>query len=58
VTAPTLVIAREGDPIHPAELGRVLSELIPNSELIMLGSEEELYGSIPELVDRVARFLG
>jgi hypothetical protein len=52
------VIAREGDPIHPAELGRVLGELIPSSELIMLGSEEELYGSIPALVDRVARFLG
>ena len=32
VNAPTLVIAREGDPIHPAELGRVLGELIPNSE--------------------------
>jgi len=58
VNAPTLVIAREGDPIHPAELGRVLGELIPNSELIMLGSEQELYGAIPELVDRVARFLG
>ena len=58
VNAPTLVIAREGDPIHPAELGRVLGELIPNSELIMLASEDELYGAIPELVDRVARFLG
>ena len=57
VSAPTLVIAREGDPIHPAELGRVLGELIPNAELIMLGSEEELYASIPQLVERVARFL-
>jgi pimeloyl-ACP methyl ester carboxylesterase len=58
VSAPTLVIAREGDPIHPAELGRVVGELIPNTELIMLGSEEELYASIPQLVERVARFLG
>jgi pimeloyl-ACP methyl ester carboxylesterase len=58
VSAPTLVIAREGDPIHPAELGRVLGELIPNAELIMLGSEEELYASIPQLVERVAWFLG
>jgi len=58
VSAPTLVIAREGDPVHPAELGRVLGELIPNAELILLGSEEELYASIPQLVERVARFLG
>ena len=58
VSAPTLVIAREGDPIHPAELGRVLGGLIPNAELIMLGSEEELYASIPQLAERVARFLG
>jgi pimeloyl-ACP methyl ester carboxylesterase len=58
VAAPTLVIAREGDPIHPAELGRVLGELIPNAELIMLDSEEDLYASIPQLVERVARFLG
>ena len=57
VNAPTLVITREGDPIHPAELGRVLGKLIPSAELIMLGSEEELYASIPQLVERVARFL-
>jgi len=57
VSAPTLVIAREGDPIHPAELGRVLGALIPDAELIMLGSEEDLYASIPRLVERVARFL-
>lgn len=58
VRSPTLVIAREGDAIHPAALGRVLAELMPNVELIMLDSEEELYSSIPVLVERVARFLG
>ena len=57
VDAPTLLIAREGDPIHPAELARVLADLLPNAELIMLGSEEELYGAIPMLVERVAAFL-
>jgi pimeloyl-ACP methyl ester carboxylesterase len=57
VTAPTLVIAREGDAIHPAELGRVLVDLMPNAELIMLGSEDELFGAIPMLVERVAAFL-
>ena len=58
VAAPTLVIAREGDAIHPAELGRVLAELMPNAELILLGSENELVEAIPMLVQRVSAFLG
>jgi pimeloyl-ACP methyl ester carboxylesterase len=57
VSAPSLVVAREGDAIHPAELARVLAELLPNVELILLGSEEELYAAIPALVERVAAFL-
>ena len=57
VTAPALVIAREGDAIHPAELARVLVEVLPNAELVMLGSEDELYAAIPMLVERVAAFL-
>jgi 3-oxoadipate enol-lactonase len=57
VDAPAIVIAREGDPIHPAGLARVLVDLLPNAELIMLGSEAELYASIPMLVERVASFL-
>jgi pimeloyl-ACP methyl ester carboxylesterase len=57
VTAPVLVICREGDSIHPAELGRVLHELFPNSELITIPSEEELLRSIPTLVERVRSFL-
>ncbi len=57
VTAPTMIICREGDPIHPAELGRVLDELIPNAELIVLPGEEELMAAIPMLVGRVKGFL-
>jgi 3-oxoadipate enol-lactonase len=57
VDTPAIVIAREGDPIHPADLGRILADLLPNAELIMLGSEAELYASIPMLVERVAGFL-
>ncbi len=57
VPAPTLIICREGDSIHPAALGRLLAELMPNTELIVLGSEEELMGSIPMLVGRVKAFL-
>jgi 3-oxoadipate enol-lactonase len=57
VTAPAFVIAREGDAIHPAEIGRVLVDLMPNAELILLGSEEELMAQIPTLVQRVSAFL-
>jgi pimeloyl-ACP methyl ester carboxylesterase len=57
VHAPVLVICREGDAIHPAELGRVLHGLFPSSELVMTASEEELIASIPMLVERVRAFL-
>ena len=57
VTAPTLVISREGDAVHPAEVGRIIAAEMPNAELIMLKSEEELLDSIPMLIQRVAAFL-
>ena len=57
VTAPTMIICREGDSIHPAELGRVLAQLMPKTELIVLPGEEELMAAIPMLVGRVKEFL-
>lgn len=57
VAAPTMVICREGDTIHPAELGRVLADLMQNVELIVLPGEQELFAAIPMLVDRVRGFL-
>jgi pimeloyl-ACP methyl ester carboxylesterase len=57
VDAPVLIIGREGDPIHPAEVSRMLAEIFPNSEMILLSGEEELVASIPKLVDRVGSFL-
>ena len=57
VSAPTLILCQEGDEIHPAELGRILADLLPNAELIVLGSEDELLARLPELVTRVAAFL-
>jgi 3-oxoadipate enol-lactonase len=57
VTAPTLIIAREGDALHPAEVGRVIADLMPNAELVMLRSEEDLLASIPTLIQRVSAFL-
>ena len=57
VTAPALIIAREGDVIHPAAVARALAELMPNAELVMLESEDDLMASIPMLVQRVSTFL-
>jgi pimeloyl-ACP methyl ester carboxylesterase len=57
VDAPVLPLCREGDAIHPAELGRILHELLPNPELVTLASEEELIASIPRLIERVRAFL-
>jgi pimeloyl-ACP methyl ester carboxylesterase len=57
VTAPTLILCQEGDEIHPLELGVVLADLMPNAELIVMGSEDELLARLPELVARVAAFL-
>jgi 3-oxoadipate enol-lactonase len=57
VTAPTLIITREGDRVHPAELGRVLAQIMPNAELIVMKGEEELMSAIPVLVGRVKAFL-
>lgn len=57
VSAPVLLICREGDSIHPAELGRVLHDLFPNADLITIPSEEELLRSIPMLIERVRSFL-
>jgi pimeloyl-ACP methyl ester carboxylesterase len=58
VRAPALVIAREGDSIHPASVARRLAEVLPNADAIVLDSETDLLAAIPELVQRVSRFLG
>jgi pimeloyl-ACP methyl ester carboxylesterase len=57
VAAPTLIIAREHDAIHPAELARILADIMPNAELVMFDSEAELMNAIPQLVQQVAAFL-
>ena len=57
VRAPALVIAREGDSIHPASVARRLAEVMPEAEAIVLDSEHDLLVSIPQLVQRVGEFL-
>jgi len=57
VTAPVLLICREGDTIHPAELGRVLMKVLPHARSTMLPSEEELVAAIPQRITQVIDFL-
>ena len=57
VEAPTLILCQEGDELHPLALGEALADLIPNAELIVIGSDGALVQQLPELVTRVASFL-
>ena len=57
VRAPTLVIAREGDDIHPADVARTICELMPNAELMMFPDGKAMYEGIPAIVQRVRDFL-
>ena len=57
VRIPTLIVSIEGDEIHPAELARILSGLLPNAELIEYSGQDELFGQIPTLVARVSSFI-
>lgn len=57
VSAPTLLICREGDEIHPAEVGRILAGIMPNAELLLFRDGEQMYQAIPEIVARVREFI-
>jgi 3-oxoadipate enol-lactonase len=57
VEAPTLILCQEGDELHPLALGEALADLIPNAELLVIGSDDALVQQLPELVARVAAFL-
>jgi pimeloyl-ACP methyl ester carboxylesterase len=57
VETPTLIVCLRDDPVHPAELGEILHELMPGSELLSFADETELVREIPSLVARVSAFL-
>jgi 3-oxoadipate enol-lactonase len=57
VTAPTLLICREGDEVHPAVVGRILAEIMPNAELMLFRDAASMYEAIPRIVQRVSDFL-
>jgi 3-oxoadipate enol-lactonase len=57
VRSPALVICVGRDRIHPIEVGRALAANLANADLIEFPSQNELFASIPQLVERVSRFL-
>jgi pimeloyl-ACP methyl ester carboxylesterase len=57
VSAPVLIIAQEGDPLHTSEVARDLADAFPNSQLIIYPTPGDLLRDIPALVQRVAGFL-
>jgi 3-oxoadipate enol-lactonase len=57
VAAPTLIICREGDEIHPAIVGRILVDIMPNAELMMFEDALSMYQGIPDIVAKVGDFL-
>jgi pimeloyl-ACP methyl ester carboxylesterase len=57
VKAPTLIVARRGDVIHPAEVAEILAGIMPNAEVLMFEDGEDLYASVPTIIARVAQFI-
>jgi pimeloyl-ACP methyl ester carboxylesterase len=57
VKTPTLMICRRGDVIHPAEIGEILIDIMPNAELMLFDDGDQMWDAIPSIVGRVREFL-
>jgi pimeloyl-ACP methyl ester carboxylesterase len=57
VEIPTLIVCIEGDEIHPAALGPMFVDLMPNAELITFTGLEDLFQRIPALLATVSAFM-
>lgn len=57
VRIPTLIVSIDGDEIHPAAVGRILADEMPNARLIRYASQEQLFAEIPSLVATVSAFI-
>ena len=57
VDAPTLIVCRRGDEIHPAVVGEILADIMPNAELMIFDDAVQMYQSIPQIVQRVREFI-
>ena len=50
---PVLVLAWDGDPVHPGATAERLAELLPQAEVVVAASPKEVFG----WTDRVIAFL-
>jgi 3-oxoadipate enol-lactonase len=57
VTAPTLIIAQEGDSFHSTEVAQELASAMSNSELVVLPDQHALLREIPTLMMKVHQLL-
>ncbi|HXJ63990.1 MAG TPA: hypothetical protein VNN79_09565, partial [Actinomycetota bacterium] len=57
VTAPTLIIAQEGDAFHSTAVARDIEEAMPNAELVILPDQHALLREIPSLMMMVHNLL-
>jgi 3-oxoadipate enol-lactonase len=57
VRAPSLVVARGGDTIHPADVAEELVRLLPHAELLLFADELDMYARLPEAVQRSVALL-
>ncbi len=57
VQAPALIVCRANDPIHPIMVGEILAAVMPNADLRVFESDDELFAAIPSLVAEAREFL-
>jgi pimeloyl-ACP methyl ester carboxylesterase len=57
VTAPTLILAHENDPIHPAAVARRLGEVLPNADVRIWDAPLAMLDDFGAFADTIAGFL-
>lgn len=57
VQAPVIIICRANDAIHPVVVGEILADVMPNADLRVFSSDDELFAAIPALVAEAREFL-
>lgn len=57
VSAPVLLLAQEGDPLHPAQVARELAAVLPRARLVVFDAPGVLFRERPRLRAELAGFL-
>lgn len=57
VAIPTMILTIGGDEIHPAALGEIFADLLPNAELLAYASQPALFADLANVLARVSAFI-